>query len=308
MKKNENALSVIIKAGMPLVAIAGLVLSQFVSFGAEFNFGITNTTKMVVCAVALFFFYVPIRDIFLQNFNASERTRARKESYENSANLVCDGRTKDFKQFCKFEYDERKRKVVDAILRNTEYTFDTFQAKYHFDKEAVKNDESLSKREKKTMRAAIKEEHRIKPESVDTILPSGKHATHNHRRVRSNPELLSARTLTVKSITSVISCVAFVSIGLSLVEGTTAVAVITTVVMLLALCLWQAFSAYTAARKINNEYCNQLSEKTMFLLEFEEHLKRAPRERAEEKTELAAADIPVGLAKQPYTVTITRNE
>ena len=78
--------------------------------------------------------------------------------------------------------------------------------------------------------------------------------------------------------------------------------------MLLALCLWQAFSAYTAARKINNEYCNQLSEKTMFLLEFEEYFDRAPRERAEEKTELAAADIPVSLANQPYTVTITRNE
>lgn len=306
--KTNNALSIFIKASMPVIAIAGLILGQFVTFGAKFSFGVTDTTKMILSAVALFFFYVPIRDIFLQTFNGSQRTRDKKAAYQKGVDFVCADRTKAFKEYCLIEYEERKKKTVDAILRNTEYTFKSLCEKYKFDADLVNADTDLSKRDRRALLRAIREERKIKPENVDTILPSGKHATHNHRRVRSNPELLSARTLTVKSITSIISCVAFVSIGLSLVEGTTAVEIITTVVMLVGLCLWQMFSAFTAARQINNEYCNQLSEKTMFLLEFEEHMKGAPRERAEEKTELAAADIPVSLAKQPYTVTITRNE
>lgn len=274
MKKNENALSVIIKACMPVVAIIGLVLSQFVTFGAEISFNTTDTTKMVLCAVALFFFYVPIRDIFLQNFNGSERTAAKKKTYESAAEFVCDNRTKLFKEYCATELDERKRTIIDAILRNTEYTYDSFKEKYRFDSTLVKADKALTKRERKVMMYAIREEHKIKPETVDTILPTGKKKENEHRRVTSNPDGVSRRTMTLKGITSVISCVVFVSIGLSLVEGTTAVEVITMVVMLLALCLWQMFSAYTAARRINNEYCNQLSEKTMFLLEFEEYIQR----------------------------------
>ena len=277
LKKNENFLSIIVKAGMPVVAIVGLILSQFVTFGAEFSFGVTNTTKMVICAVALFFFYVPIRDIFLQYFNGGERTKDKVAAYEDIVNFACDNRTKEFKAFCVVEYNERKKSVIDAILRNTDYTFETFGEKYHFDKEAVKADEQLTKRERRAMLYAIREEGKIKPESVDTILPSGKKRPSQHRRVNSNPDALSRRTLALKSVTSVISCVVFVSIGLSLVEGTSAVEVATTVIMLIGLCLWQAFSAFSAARQINNALCNQLAEKTMFLLEFKEYLKRHPR-------------------------------
>ena len=277
LKKNENFLSIIVKAGMPVVAIVGLILSQFVTFGAEFNFGVTNTTKMVICAVALFFFYVPIRDIFLQYFNGGERTKDKVAAYEDIVNFACDNRTKEFKAFCVVEYNERKKSVIDAILRNTDYTFETFGAKYHFDKEAVKADEQLTKREKRAMFYAIREEGKIKPESVDTILPSGKKRPSQHRRVNSNPDALSRRTLALKGVTSVVSCVVFVSIGLSLVDGTSAVEVATTVVMLIGLCLWQAFSAFSAARQINNALCNQLAEKTMFLLEFKEYLKRKPQ-------------------------------
>lgn len=277
MKRNENALSIIIKAGMPVVAIIGLILSQFVTFGAQFTFGVQDVTNMLICAVALFFFYMPIRDIFLQLFNSSERTSAKKKAYEASAEFVCDNRTKDFKLFCKVEFEERKRKVVDAILRNTEFTFDSFLSAYHFDRDRVKKDPALTRRERRAMYCAIREERKIKPETVDTILPSGKKHATEHRRVVSNPEGVSARTMTFKALTSVISCVVFVSIGLSIVDGTTAVGVITMVVLLLGLCLWQAFSAYTAARRINNEFCNQLSEKTMFLLEFEEYTKRSAK-------------------------------
>lgn len=302
MKKNENTLSVLIKAGMPLIAIAGLVLSQFVTFGAELSFSVTDTTKMVVCAVALFFFYVPIRDIFLQYFNGAERTTAKKKAYETSAEFVCDNRTKAFKEFCNIEFGERKRRVVDMILRNTEYNFDSFQERYHFDKEKVKSDTVLTKRERRAMLCAIREEKRIKPESVDTILPSGKKHTNEHRRVTSNPDGVSRRTMTFKAVTGVISCVVFVSIGLSLVDGTQAVEVVTMVVMLVGLCLWQAFSAYTCARKINNEYCNQLSEKTMFLLEFEEYIQRCGT------CGVLTTEQHIDVLAEPYTVTITKNE
>ena len=105
LKKNENFLSIIVKAGMPVVAIVGLILSQFVTFGAEFSFGVTNTTKMVICAVALFFFYVPIRDIFLQYFNGGERTKDKVAAYEDIVNFACDNRTKEFKAFCVVEYN-----------------------------------------------------------------------------------------------------------------------------------------------------------------------------------------------------------
>lgn len=272
--KTNNALSIFIKASMPVIAIAGLILGQFVTFGAKFSFGVTDTTKMILSAVALFFFYMPIRDIFLQTFNGSQRTKDKKDAYQKGVDFVCKNHTKAFKEYCLIEYEERKEKTVDTILRNTEYTFKSLRENYKFDAALVKADTDLSKRDRGALLRAIREERRIKPETVDTILPSGKRVAHSHRRVRSNPELLSARTLTVKSITSVISCVAFVSIGLSLVEGTTAVEIITTVVLLVGLCLWQMFSAFTAARQINNEFCNELSEKTMFLLEFEEYTKR----------------------------------
>lgn len=311
LKKNENFLSVIVKAGMPVVAIAGLVLSQFVTFGAEFSFGVTNTTKMVICAVALFFFYVPIRDIFLQYFNGGERTKGKVSAYEDIANYACDSRTKEFKAFCIVEYEERKKRVIDAILRNTDYTFETFGAKYHFDKEAVKADEQLTKREKRAMFYAIREERKIKPETVDTILPSGKKRQSQHRRVTSNPDALSRRTLAFKSVTSVISCVVFVSIGLSLVDGTNAVEVATTVVMLIGLCLWQAFSAFSAARQINNALCNQLAEKTMFLLEFREYTERHPVQAAAMSS---AVNVPYGRRDSDfpednpnYTLTVTKN-
>lgn len=311
LKKNENFLSVIVKAGMPVVAIAGLVLSQFVTFGAEFSFGVTNTTKMVICAVALFFFYVPIRDIFLQYFNGGERTKGKVSAYEDIANYACDSRTKEFKAFCIVEYEERKKRVIDAILRNTDYTFETFGAKYHFDKEAVKADEQLTKREKRAMFYAIREERKIKPETVDTILPSGKKRQSQHRRVTSNPDALSRRTLAFKSVTSVISCVVFVSIGLSLVDGTSAVEVATTVVMLVGLCLWQAFSAFSAARQINNALCNQLAEKTMFLLEFREYTERHPVQAAAMSS---AVNVPYGRRDSDfpednpnYTLTVTKN-
>ena len=311
MKKNENFLSVIVKAGMPVVAIAGLVLSQFVTFGAEFSFGVTNTTKMVICAVALFFFYVPIRDIFLQYFNGGERTRKKVEAYEDSANYACDSRTKELKAFCIVEYEERKKRVIDAILRNTDYTFETFSAKYHFDREAVKADEQLTKRDRRAMFYAIREERKIKPETVDTILPSGKKRPSQHRRVTSNPDALSRRTLAFKSVTSVISCVVFVSIGLSLVDGTSAVEVATTVVMLLGLCLWQAFSAFSAARQINNALCNQLAEKTMFLLEFREYTERHPVQAAAMSSAVNIpyvrhdSDFPED--NPDYTLTVTKN-
>lgn len=311
LKKNENFLSVIVKAGMPVVAIAGLVLSQFVTFGAEFSFGVTNTTKMVVCAVALFFFYVPIRDIFLQYFNGGERTKGKVSAYEDIANYACDSRTKEFKAFCIVEYEERKKRVIDAILRNTDYTFETFGAKYHFDKEAVKADEQLTKREKRAMFYAIREERKIKPETVDTILPSGKKRPSQHRRVTSNPDALSRRTLAFKSVTSVISCVVFVSIGLSLVDGTSAVEVATTVVMLIGLCLWQAFSAFSAARQINNALCNQLAEKTMFLLEFREYTERHPVQAAAMSSAVNVpyvrrdSDFPED--NPNYTLTVTKN-
>lgn len=311
LKKNENFLSVIVKAGMPVVAIAGLVLSQFVTFGAEFSFGVTNTTKMVICAVALFFFYVPIRDIFLQYFNGGERTRKKVEAYEDSANYACDSRTKEFKAFCIVEYEERKKRVIDAILRNTDYTFETFGAKYHFDREAVKADEQLTKREKRAMFYAIREERKIKPETVDTILPSGKKRPSQHRRVTSNPDALSRRTLAFKSVTSVISCVAFVSIGLSLVDGTNAVEVATTVVMLIGLCLWQAFSAFSAARQINNALCNQLAEKTMFLLEFREYTERHPVQAAAMPSAVnvpyVKRDTDLPEENPDYTLTVTKN-
>lgn len=272
--KTNNALSIFIKASMPIIAIAGLILGQFVTFGAKFSFGVTDTTKMILSAVALFFFYMPIRDIFLQTFSGNQRTKEKKDTYEKSVDFVCNNRTKVFKEYCIVEYEERKEKTVDTILRNTEYTFKSLCEKYKFDTELVKADTELSKRDRRALLRAIREERKIKPETVDTILPSGKHVANNHRRVRSNPERISARTLTLKSITSVISCVAFVSIGLSLVEGTTVVEIITTVVLLVGLCLWQMFSAFMAARQINNEYCNELSEKTMFLLEFEEYTRR----------------------------------
>lgn len=285
MKKNGSILSILIKVGMPVVAIVGLVLSRFVTFGAEVSFGVTNITEMIVCAVSLFFFYMPIRDVFLQMFNSSERTLIKKKTYEDLAAFVCDNRTKDFKHFCNIEFEERKRKVVDNILRNTEYTFDSFNSKYHFDKESVKKDATLSKLERKSMLYAIKEEHRIKCESVDTILPSGKKRINDHKRVIANPDGVSRLTMGFKAVTGVLSCVVFVSIGLSLVEGTSAVEVITMIVLLLALCLWQAFTAYTAARRINNELCNQLSEKTMFLLEFEEYV------LCEDKNSLSANEL-----------------
>lgn len=278
--KTNNALSIFIKASMPVIAIAGLILGQFVTFGAKFSFGVTDTTKMILSAVALFFFYMPIRDIFLQTFNGSQKTKDKKDAYQKGVDFVCADRTKAFKEYCLIEYEERKEKTVNTILRNTEHTFISLREKYKFDADLVKSDTELSKRDRRALLRAICEERKIKPENVDTILPSGKHVANNHRRVRSNPERLSARTLTVKSITSVISCVAFVSIGLSLVEGTTAVEIITTVVMLVGLCLWQMFSAFTAARQINNEYLNELSEKTMFLLEFEEHIEHHPVQAA----------------------------
>lgn len=321
LKKNENFLSIIVKAGMPVVAIVGLILSQFVTFGAEFSFGVTNTTKMVICAVALFFFYVPIRDIFLQYFNGGERTKDKVAAYEDIVNFACDNRTKEFKAFCVVEYNERKKSVIDAILRNTDYTFETFGEKYRFDKEAVKADEQLTKRERRAMLYAIREEGKIKPESVDTILPSGKKRPSQHRRVNSNPDALSRRTLALKSVTSVISCVVFVSIGLSLVEGTSAVEVATTVIMLIGLCLWQAFSAFSAARQINNALCNQLAEKTMFLLEFKEYLKRHPQFAAISAVQPANVasevnvpyvrrdcDFPEENEENPnYTLTLTKN-
>lgn len=99
LKKNENFLSVIVKAGMPVVAIAGLVLSQFVTFGAEFSFGVTNTTKMVVCAVALFFFYVPIRDIFLQYFNGGERTRKKSKPTRTAQTTLVTAARKSSRRF-----------------------------------------------------------------------------------------------------------------------------------------------------------------------------------------------------------------
>lgn len=308
MKKNDNFLSVLIKAGMPVVAIVGLVLSQFVTFGAEFSFGVRNTTKMIVCAVALFFFYVPIRDIFLQTFNGSKRTEACRENYETAANYACDNRTKQFKAFCEVEYEERKKKALDGILRNTDFTFETFRERYKFDADAVKADAALSKRDRRACLFAIREEKRIKPEGVDTILPSGKKHPTEHRRVTANPDGLSRRTLTLKGFTSVVSCVVFVSIGLSLVEGTTAVEIVTSVVMLLAMCLWQAFSAYTAARKINAAIVAQLTEKTMFLLEFEEWLERAPKpaQTLTEPCSTIATEQPAPAdAENGYTVTIT---
>lgn len=321
LKKNENFLSIIVKAGMPVVAIVGLILSQFVTFGAEFSFGVTNTTKMVICAVALFFFYVPIRDIFLQYFNGGERTKDKVAAYEDIVNFACDNRTKEFKAFCVVEYNERKKSVIDAILRNTDYTFETFGEKYRFDKEAVKADDQLSKRERRAMLAAVREERKIKPESVDTILPSGKKRPSQHRRVTSNPDALSRRTLAFKSVTSVISCVVFVSIGLSLVDGTSAVEVATTVIMLVGLCLWQAFSAFSAARQINNALCNQLAEKTMFLLEFKEYLKRHPQFAAISAVQPAnvASEVNVPYARRDcdfpqkdeedpnYILTLTKN-
>ena len=103
----------------------------------------------------------------------------------------------------------------------------------------------------------------------------------------------------------------FVSIGLSLVDGTSAVEVATTVVMLLGLCLWQAFSAFSAARQINNALCNQLAEKTMFLLEFREYTERHPVQAAAMPSAVNVpyvkrdSDFPED--NPNYTLTVTKN-
>ena len=78
--------------------------------------------------------------------------------------------------------------------------------------------------------------------------------------------------------------------------------------MLIAMCVWQSFSAYNASRNFYSALVAQLTEKTMFLLEFEEWLEKAPKpaQALTEPCSTIATEQPAPAeAESGYTVTIT---
>lgn len=277
MNTNKSVLIManIIKISMPFVAVAAMILYEYVTIGAKIVLNTENITRMVVIAVCMLFVYLPLKDIFINALDKSNRTVGKKKDYGTEVTYVYSNNIESFKNYCIYEYQKRREEVLTAILRNTTITVDEFTKKYSFDKSAIKKDKKITRKEKFAFLEVVREENRIKAESIDTVLPGGKHQGRNRKRVKSNSRRMNAFMTAKKSLTCIISATALISITFGFQNDISPITIASRALLVVGLVLMYTFSAFLSAAAINNEYCNELSEKTTFIIEFKEYNKKS---------------------------------
>lgn len=275
MNRERGVLATVIKCLMPLVAIVALVLYDYVTVGTAFKFDFQNITKIVLVCVCLTFVYLPLKDVFLSMLLNSNRTVAKENAYAASVVFIRKGHNQELADFCKYEYDSRRKCAVEAVIRNSLMTFAEFAEKYKFDIKAVWCDKQLSFKERTVFIKAIREENKIKSESIKTIMPGAGHGG-TRRRIHSNAQKQNTGTTVRKLITCSLSATMLVAITFSGKGNADAYAIIARTFLIVALVLWYAFSSLLAASSVVRTYNDELTEKSQFLSEFFEHCKLNP--------------------------------
>lgn len=256
---------------MPLLVLVTLVLTEYVTVGAEMKFGLKDITKLIITIVCLICVYLPLKDAFLSVLNEKELTMNRAKEYGIEVTKVHDNHlVGDLAKFCLVEMAERKKRHIDILLENTKYDYESFKEKYKFDKKLVLDDKSLNDTPdaKKCMLRACKEEKKIKAETIDTILPCGSHKG-DYKRVKSNSKRTNAFVTSKKMITVILSSFMLVSVTVGMSPDATPIAVATRVMISLTLIIMNSIGAFFAAKSINRAYTEEMYEKTIFLNEFE---------------------------------------
>lgn len=259
---------------IPLVAAIATVLISYVS--ADAKFGVTPKDYIVTSLTTAGFymlFYFPARALFKDMFMNKVRIQAKVLEYSVRSTLVYNGHLKSFADYCEVEYERRKQRYIERNLQIVDIDYSAFVSKYKFDKNLVKEDEELSKKQKKALIKIIIFLPRIKKQDYESVLPGTEFGT-EFKRIKSSEDRTSKFYTTKKVITSTALAFATVSLVFTVDTSVSPLAIAIQIIVRIAGGATQIlFALWHANKMVNKSYFNELCEKNMFIDEFIEENK-----------------------------------